>query len=234
MAWRQGYPGRPLIGAQLMNKRATSMGLRVPARSHPQAHGHYHRCIPSVGPRRPSRLHPRCRLWLLADVVMTATQRRVVMGTQQKISWSITNGLAFGKVAVCRIASPEKIRCFKKIILLKCSWFTVLYQFLHTEKWVSYMSRYTYTLFFIFFSWFITGDWIQFAVLYSRNLLFIHLIHFFKNLFFGPAQPGIKPIPPAMLAWSPNHWTTRLPVSFYYTFTLLSSASQGTACVPRY
>lgn len=28
--------------------------------------------------------HPRCRLWLLGDIVMTAAWRRVVMGTQQK------------------------------------------------------------------------------------------------------------------------------------------------------
>lgn len=116
MAWQQGCPGRPLSGAHLVNERATGMGLRVPGRSHPQTHTHYHRCIPSVGPRRPSRLHPRCRLWLLGDIVMTAAWRRVVMGTQQKISWSVTTGLAFGKVAVCQIASPEKKRCFKKII----------------------------------------------------------------------------------------------------------------------
>ena len=44
----------------------------------------------------------------------------------------------------------------------------------------------------------------------------IHLRKFF--FFFWPrhaaceilvAQPGIKPVPPAVEAWNPNHWTAR-------------------------
>ena len=219
MAWQQGYPGRPLRGLTSWIREPPD--LRVPARSHPQAHGHYHRCIASVGPRRPSRLHPRCRLWLLADVVKTATRRRVVMRTQQKISWSITNGLAFGKVAVCRIASPEKIRCFKKIILLKCSWFTVLCQFLRTEKWVSYVSRYTYTLFFIFFSWFITADWKQFAVLYSRNLLFIHCI--FNSLHLLIPNPQTVPSLPQLPPWQPRLFSMSVSLFLFCNKFIVSS-----------
>ena len=48
-------------------------------------------------------------------------------------------------------------------------------------------------------------------------------IQFKKFSFFGHAscgilvpQPGIKPSPPAVETWSPNHWTARDPLGFFH------------------
>ena len=67
-----------------------------------------------------------------------------------------------------------------------------------------------------------------FAVSVLCNLMFFFFnlfIFFFRFLFFGQAmtceilvpQPGIKPVPPAVEAQCPNHWTTReVPYTFYF------------------
>ena len=43
-------------------------------------------------------------------------------------------------------------------------------------------------------------------------------------------QPGIQPVPPAVEAWSPNHWTAReAPHSCSFTFTLMADRSLPSA-----
>ena len=55
-----------------------------------------------------------------------------------------------------------------------------------------------------------------------------HFVGFFSPLACGilVPQPGIEPMPPAVEAWSPNHWPIReFPEHFvlYSLFTFLSS-----------
>ena len=56
-------------------------------------------------------------------------------------------------------------------ILFKCSWFTMLGQFLLYSKGIWYSFSYSFPL------WLITGYWIWFPVIYSRSLLFIHSLY---------------------------------------------------------
>ena len=59
---------------------------------------------------------------------------------------------------------------------------------------------------------------IHFILFYFIFILFYYFILFYFILCFRPRhmacgilvpRPGIKPVPPALGAWSHNHWTTR-------------------------
>ena len=60
------------------------------------------------------------------------------------------------------------------------------------------------------------NNWHSVAV---RWQLFKVLFIYFGNMACGilVLQPGIEPVPPAVEAWSLNHWTSReVPGNFYY------------------
>ena len=60
--------------------------------------------------------------------------------------------------------------------------------------------------------------------IYTYIYIFIYLYIYIYIFFFGPSctvcemlvlQPGIIPMPPALAAWSLNHWTTREAPKFF-------------------